>query len=1232
MAKFYSDIDLLRNQAKGLVLETIAGATPTITATHFDIAGQVYYDSTKEAILVCTASGNADDPGAPEAGTWKRLDFADNSGTIKAGVKLTQPDGSNAGYMEMDFSGTYLDVKPAGTDSGLPVDEDLLAIGLVGGGVKSVTVGQVKTLIQSGRVSLSGNTSGGVATGTGNDNELSVESTLLYSSSVMSIGVGTNSDGAGIKRTARITSGPTGAFTITGQDQVALGEGLSTDKAGGDVNLYAGRGTGTGAGGDILLKTAAPAGATGDALNALSNTWKFADAGWLLVPGAIKSNSDLVFQVDADSGETSKFSFLDGAGTEVMALDESGNLQIDGTLKIDGGTFDFDDVGITAIQTGAEIDSAGDNTGAGWSTDDTSLVTASGIVEYIAAQNFSSSTGNTTNGITSITLTDSVGGTDLVSGAGNATLTITSGGGNALTATNVAANVGYQFVAGTTYPTVTTSGNGSGLTVEFSSVGNQGKLMADTIVVVNAGIGYGASDTFTITPPLGGVQSPLPVGIIATATQELISTVVSDDGVIAINAASATSTELGVASFDGTDFSVTSGAVTIADVALASQVSGTLPVANGGTGADTFTSNALLTGNTTSAIQSEPTLTYSGNELKITSTSNDDTPVIRLESSSTSLDVEPMLDFYRSTPVSADGHNFGQITFRGNTQLWDDDDDAGTPDASTGAVTWGRMLVETASGGFAEGAEEGSLKIGVITNGDAGITDGLTVFGTGTAGRVDLSLGAGATSLTTVKGNLKVTTMGVNSTSSLIGVVSNTGTLETRTLGTMAFAATGDYSNNSGTVESVTAGTGLTDGTSTGNSITTTGTLNLLADQTGISSIYNTGLKIGNASTLSSLIDFSSSSDIAFYVNDANQLKITDGTFTPIADNNIVLGNSTKGFSGLFVNGTIQPSTVGDSEGAVQRDLVIKAGSQTPDLLSVDDPGGALKLYGGMGTGEGAGGNIELHVYKGNAGTGNAANNSVVALTINENKKATFAGAVSVAGAVDITGNTSIAGNLTVTGTTITQNETVQIVTDNTIKFEGTDLIGGDGENSTDLDLTKWTTLSVVEPTGVHNLLLPAASDTLATETFVSGTYAPLTSPGLTGTPTSDATLSAGDDSTSLATTAFVQTELTALGSSSSYWATIDISAQDDQTVPVLFSETLTANITHSLSSNNLLVQLWEGTGTAREEIFAKVTQTNDATVKIVFSHMPAADVHVSILKIGGDELSDDGIGVTYSA
>ena len=42
-----------------------------------------------------------------------------------------------------------------------------------------------------------------------------------------------------------------------------------------------------------------------------------------------------------------------------------------------------------------------------------------------------------------------------------------------------------------------------------------------------------------------------------------------------------------------------------------------LSVANGGTGASSFTSNAILTGNGTSAIQSESNLTFDGSTLNV---------------------------------------------------------------------------------------------------------------------------------------------------------------------------------------------------------------------------------------------------------------------------------------------------------------------------------------------------------------------------------------------------------------------------------------------------------------------------------------------------------------------------------------------------------------------------------------------------------------------------------------
>lgn len=54
------------------------------------------------------------------------------------------------------------------------------------------------------------------------------------------------------------------------------------------------------------------------------------------------------------------------------------------------------------------------------------------------------------------------------------------------------------------------------------------------------------------------------------------------------------------------------------DVSLTTGVTGTLPVANGGTGATTFTNNRLLTGNGTSAIVDESNLTFDGTTLTLT--------------------------------------------------------------------------------------------------------------------------------------------------------------------------------------------------------------------------------------------------------------------------------------------------------------------------------------------------------------------------------------------------------------------------------------------------------------------------------------------------------------------------------------------------------------------------------------------------------------------------------------
>ena len=44
----------------------------------------------------------------------------------------------------------------------------------------------------------------------------------------------------------------------------------------------------------------------------------------------IKADTDLIFQIDSDNDGTETFQFKNGGGTEVAALNESGDLQIDG--------------------------------------------------------------------------------------------------------------------------------------------------------------------------------------------------------------------------------------------------------------------------------------------------------------------------------------------------------------------------------------------------------------------------------------------------------------------------------------------------------------------------------------------------------------------------------------------------------------------------------------------------------------------------------------------------------------------------------------------------------------------------------------------------------------------------------------------------------------------------------------------------------------------------------------
>ncbi len=83
--------------------------------------------------------------------------------------------------------------------------------------------------------------------------------------------------------------------------------------------------------------------------------------------------------------------------------------------------------------------------------------------------------------------------------------------------------------------------------------------------------------------------------------------------------------------------------------------------------------------------------------------------------------------------------------------------------------------------------------------------------------------------------------------------------------------------------------------------------------------------------------------------------------------------------------------------------------------------------------------------------------------------------------------------------------------------------------------------------------------------------------------------------------------------------ATIDVSE--------LISNVFKCNIAHGMSSNNLIVKLYDGTTFL--DVFADIDRTNANTLQITFSHAPSNDIIVVIQEIIGDNIGA-GSDITY--
>ena len=194
-------------------------------------------------------------------------------------------------------------------------------------------------------------------------------------------------------------------------------------------------------------------------------------------------------------------------------------------------------------------------------------------------------------------------------------------------------------------------------------------------------------------------------------------------------------------------------ATTGTSVDLTSEVSGILPVANGGTGASSLTDNSILTGTGTSAITAEANLTWDGSMLTVFSDGDANEPVIKIHARDDTAPLtggELRFDSDRGdTGLGNSNDVLGTITWRGH-----DDQTGGGATESTFA-----SIVGTATDAN-NNSEDGKLDFNVLNQGT--MNSGLSLTAGGINGHVNATIGKGTAGVVTIEGHLNLGGHNVN--------------------------------------------------------------------------------------------------------------------------------------------------------------------------------------------------------------------------------------------------------------------------------------------------------------------------------------------------------------------------------------------------------------------------------------------------------------------------------------
>ena len=343
------------------------------------------------------------------------------------------------------------------------------------------------------------------------------------------------------------------------------------------------------------------------------------------------------------------------------------------------------------------------------------------------------------------------------------------------------------------------------------------------------------------------------------------------------------------------------------------------------------------------------------------------------------------------------------------------------------------------------GSEAGGMKFYVAEN-DATVTTGLHLQGQASDdGEIDVTIGAGAASTTTIAGTLTMGTTAAMTNAGLVSVANqsgitglgtiSSGTWEGTTVAvaqggtgattlnnliTLATHTTGDY------VQNITAGTGLTStGATSGENIAHS--LSVDASQTGITALGTIATGTWEATDVAVAHGGTGASSLT-----ANAVLTGNGTSAIQAETDL-----------LFSSNKLIPTA--SAHNAAGTTLTMSAGTTTAGTTD-NIAGGALTLQGGQGKGSGAGGDIIFQTANA-GGSGSSLNSLATALTLSDDLSATFGANVVVptGSTIGPVGDTDLV-TLTASGNIVTIAGELSVTT---LDIGGTNI----GSTATELNL-----------------------------------------------------------------------------------------------------------------------------------------------------------------------------------